>query len=99
MVDETFVLSVVDKTLEELNSLIVRGKKQGQHAKLAKMILVKKNARVIETRGGHADTLIVENATPEAHLVATIDAGLKLRLRKKKVNILTIRQKKYVVKE
>ncbi len=99
ILDEKFVLSVVDKTLEELDGLIVRGKKQGMHAKLAKRILAKKDVRVIKTSGGHADKLILDHAVPEECVVATIDAGLKTRLKKNGVELLVIRQKKYVMLE
>ena len=93
---ETFTLAVVDRTIDELEALIVKGGKPTQHAKLAKAILLRKKIAIVQTQGGHVDKLILNNAKPETHLVATIDAELKRRLRQKKTELIVIRQKKYL---
>ena len=96
ILNEKYVLAIIDKTINELDSLIANGKKQALHAKLAKSILLKKKVEVIKTSNNtYVDLLILKQATPE-YLVATIDVELKAELKKKNVGVIVIRQKKYL---
>ncbi|MBI4145833.1 hypothetical protein HY489_00680, partial [Candidatus Woesearchaeota archaeon] len=68
--------AVLDRTLEELDTVIARGGKEGTAAKLAKTILLTKQMQIIATSGGHTDKLLLEKAD-ENHIIATMDKELK----------------------
>ncbi|MEM4263708.1 MAG: nucleotide-binding protein [Candidatus Woesearchaeota archaeon] len=88
---------IIDKTLDELDSIIAKGKKEGRIAKLAKTILKHKNILQIETKKDKiVDELILDVVDKEEYIVATMDADLKRRLKKKGVPVVVIRQKKYL---
>jgi len=92
-----FEIAILDRTLDELNVIIARGKKEGQAAKLAMTILLTKKVTVIQTTGGHTDKLLVEKAD-EDHIVATMDKALKQKLKKNGQDVIIIRgQKKLAV--
>ena len=92
-----FEVAILDRTLDELNTIVVRGKKEGQAAKLAMTILLTKKVTVIQTTGGHTDKLLLEKAD-ENHIVATMDKALKQKLKKKGQDMIIIRgQKKLAV--
>lgn len=96
---EQYALAIVDRTIDELDALVEKGGKPVQHSKLAKAIFLRKKINVISTSGGHVDTLILRTATPQTHLVATIDAELKKKLQQKGTGLIVIRQKKYLAVE
>ena len=85
-----FEVAILDRTMEELDEIIARGKKEGQAAKLAKTILMTKRVTIIPTAGGHTDKLLLDRAD-ENHLVATQDAELKRKLKKKGQSVIVIR--------
>jgi rRNA-processing protein FCF1 len=76
--------------MEELDEIIARGKKEGQAAKLAKMILMTKRVTVIPTEGGHTDNLLLDKAD-ENNIIATMDKALKQRLKRKKQDVVIMR--------
>ncbi len=90
ILDFSFEVAILDRTMEELDEVIARGKKEGKAAKLAKTILMTKRVTVVPTEGGHTDTLLLEKAD-ENHIVATQDAGLKRKLKQKKQSVIVIR--------
>lgn len=90
ILDTTFSMAVLDRTMEELEEIIARGKKEGQAAKLAKTILMTQHVTIMATSGGHTDTLLVEKADVE-NIIATQDAGLKKKLKQKKQPVIVIR--------
>lgn len=93
-----FKLGILDRTMDELNDLIARGRntKLGQAARLAQSILIAKQFTVWPTPGRqHTDVLLAENADDD-HIIATIDAGLKQRLKSRGQPYIIIRQKKYL---
>ena len=47
---------------------------------------------------GHADDAIVRIAEDDA-IVATLDKGLQRRLLKAKIRVLTVQQKRFIIKE
>jgi rRNA-processing protein FCF1 len=97
VLDTSFEVAVLDRTLEELDTVIARGKNEGKAAKLAKTILLTKHVTIMATSGGHTDNLLLEKAD-ENHIVATMDRALKQRLKKKKQDVIIIRgQKKLAV--
>lgn len=93
ILDTNFSIALLDRTLEELEVVIARGKKEGAAAKLAKTILMTKQFTIIATSGGHTDKLLIDQADPE-HTIATMDKALKQKLKKKGCNVIIIRGKK-----
>lgn len=95
--DFNYNIYIIDKTIDELNSIIE--KKKGKHkfnAKLALLILKKKKIAKIKTKKDKiVDKLILDNLTKQT-IVATMDANLKRILKKKGVSIIVIRQRKYL---
>jgi len=91
-------LYIVDKTIDELENLIntpLLSKKQA--AKVALKLIGVKKIQLIKTHDPRpVDDILVDL---EGYIVATADAALKRRLRRKGVRILSIRQKKYLVLE
>lgn len=92
ILDYTFEVAVLDRTLEELDSIAVKKTKEGQQAKLARTILLTKHVAVIPTEGGHTDNLLLKRAD-ENNIIATMDKELKQRLKKKKQQVIIIRGK------
>ncbi|MBI2565210.1 DUF188 domain-containing protein [Candidatus Woesearchaeota archaeon] len=66
------------------------------HAKLAHAILKTLTLQIIKSNKKSADEAIIESAEKN-DLVATHDAELKRKLKKKGVECLVIRQKKYLI--
>ena len=89
---------IIDKTKNELEKLIKTSKlSDSQAAKFALKILEKKPIKTIKTaENAYVDDLILEQ---EGYIVATVDKELKKKLKKKKIQILTIKQKKYIILE
>ena len=92
-------ICIIDKTLDELDSIVERQKgKARADAKLAKAILkVKKIAEIKTKKDKIVDELILEIAGKEKHAVATMDAELKRKLKAKGIPVVVIRQKKYLM--
>ena len=97
--DFDYKLYILDKTTEELESIIKTQKgKSKDAAKLALRLIVLKGINTIKTeKNVYADTAITNIAAKEGFIVATQDKGLKMRLKAKNVPIMTLRQKKYVI--
>lgn len=93
ILDFSFDIAVLDRTLEELDVVAARGGKEGAAAKLARTILLTKKINIIATSGGHTDKLLIERAD-DNHIVATMDRELKQKLKKKKQDVIIIRGKK-----
>lgn len=93
----TYTLAVVDKTVNELDTIIATAKPDVKiGAKLAKQLIAKKRISVIATdKKGYTDTLILK-ATGKDAVVATQDQALKRRLKAKAIPVIIIRQKKYL---
>ena len=93
ILDFGFEVAILDRTLEELDVIISRGKKEGLLAKLVKTILMTKKVTVIPTDGGHTDNLLLAKAD-ENNIVATMDRELKRKLKKKGQTVVIIRAEK-----
>ncbi len=89
----SFEVAVLDRTLEELDTVVARGGKEGMAAKLARTILMTKKVSILATSGGHVDKLLLDRAD-ENHLVATNDMELKRKLKKKKCDVIIVRAQK-----
>ena len=90
ILDFSFTIGILDRTLDELETIINRGGKEGQAAKLAKTILMTKHITIFPTSGGHTDYLLLQRANLET-IVATVDRDLKARLKKKGQSVITVR--------
>ena len=95
--DFKYKLAVVDKSVDELNTIIRTGKQAAKlGARLAKQLIAKGRISVIKTsKKGYTDTLIL-NAADKNSVVATQDQEFKRRLKAKRIPIIVIRQKKYL---
>lgn len=97
ILDFPFRMFVVDKTLDEMDNIIE--KKKGRvlaDAKLAKAVLKANGVSLIKTKKDRiVDELILDVAEKDT-VVATTDADLKRRLKKKGIPRIVIRQKKYL---
>ncbi len=96
ILDFGFEVAILDRTMEELDTIIARGKKEGQQAKLAKTILMTKKVTILPTAGGHTDNLLLEKAD-ENNIIATMDKALKRRLKQKGQDVVIIRGKQKLV--
>jgi len=85
---------VLSSVVYELEKLAEKAKKarDKEAAKFALFLLKRNKIKVIETEGKNADEAITEMADKQ-DIVATLDRGLKEKL-KSKARILTIRQGK-----
>jgi rRNA-processing protein FCF1 len=97
IIPSAYNLFVVDKTLDELDTIITGGKQDAKiGARIAKQLIMKKRIGLIQTnKKGYTDTLILKVATKDC-VVATQDQDLKRRLKAKGIPVVVIRQRKYL---
>ncbi|MEM4240140.1 MAG: hypothetical protein QXK08_03035 [Candidatus Woesearchaeota archaeon] len=90
-------LAVVDKTLDELDTVIREGKQDAKTgARIAKQLIMKKRIGIIQTdKKCCTDALILKAAGKET-IVATQDQELKRRLKAKGIPVIIIRQKRFL---
>lgn len=96
--DFPYQLFILDRTLDEVESLIKSSLlSKRQAAKGALQLIKLKNIPILTTNDSRmVDDILVDL---DGYIIATIDMELKRRLRKKGAQIMTIRQKKYVMLE
>ncbi len=83
-------IAIIDKTLDELKNL------NSLNSKTAINLIKNKKIKIIKTKKDKiVDDLILEYVKKE-DLIATQDKKLKKRLKEKNIEIITIRQKKYI---
>lgn len=92
-------LYILDRTLQELKKIIEKKKlKHKKAAKLALSLIKFKKIKITKTQSKkQTDDLILEIAKKQKYIVATQDKLLKQKLKKNKIKIITLRQKKYLV--
>jgi len=96
----SYKLYVLDKTIKELDGIILKQKgKEVQAAKLAKKFIELKKIKIIDTADetDYVDDLLVK--LKKEDIVATNDVALIKRLKEEKIKVLRLRQKKYIVLE
>lgn len=93
----SYQLCIIDKTVDELDSLIETGKTdQKLAAKLAKKALKTYPVKIIKTdKKFHVDRLILENLDKDT-IVATQDQELKRKLRARQVPHIIVRSKTHL---
>ena len=96
---EPYELFIVEKTIEELNRIIMAaGRDDKFAAKLGLVLTIQKSLKRLPSSNGlnTADDDIVDSSSKDTY-VATQDAELRKRLRKKGAKIIGLRQKRYLV--
>ena len=93
ILDESFEIAIVDRTMEELEVLMHEKGKKAKDAKLAKTILMTMHVSTIMTEGGHVDKLLLKRAGPDT-IIATGDKEVKQKLKKKGQPVIVVRAKK-----
>ncbi|EFK95396.1 conserved hypothetical protein [sediment metagenome] len=90
ILDFSYTIAILDRTMEELEKIATQKTKEGMAAKLAKTILMTKHITVIPTQGGYTDKRLLELAD-ENHIIATNDKEIKQKLKQKKQPVIIIR--------
>lgn len=94
--DFRYELFIIDKSIEELNSIIGRGGKSSSFAKLVLKMLAGFNIKsIVMNNDGIVDDLIISSADKDT-VVATQDMPLRKKLKAISVPVIFIRQKKYL---
>ena len=93
-------LVVYDKTLKELEGIIKKGKgKDVMAAKLALILIKQKNLKIKHSSSKtYLDDTIVKESDKNT-IVATQDKELIRRLKEKRIPIIRLKQKKYLIIE
>ncbi len=88
LVDSNVKIMIIDKTLREFNGKEMEG--------VALQYIKQNNIQSIATdEDKNVDSLLLSHATPEM-MVATQDKGLKEKLKKRRIGVITIRQQRYL---
>jgi len=86
---------VLDKVVEELKLLVSKGGKRGRAAKLG-LAMIARLPKVKTPSKGKTDDILLKMSSKET-LMATMDAGLKRRLKAKGSPYFVLRQKQYIL--
>jgi uncharacterized protein len=104
VMDEPFQMFIIDKTMDELKGIEILGKTIDKQAvklgrMLAESLIKQKSLKTINSYSKkHVDDIIVSKANNNVY-VATQDKGLKKRVKAEGAKIITLKQKKYLIKE
>ena len=91
-----YQLYVFDKTINELENIVVNsGGKDKKAAQFALNLIKSKNIKIIKSGKKYVDLLLLENADKDT-VIATLDKKLKKELLKKGQAVIILRQKKYL---
>ena len=96
--DFNYSLFVIDKTVDELNRIVLSSKVKDRLAAVLALKLIA-HAKVKEIKTGKemdADLLIIKAADRDT-IVATQDTALKSRLKQKGAGIISLRKKDHLV--
>ncbi len=98
VMNDPYKLYIIDKTLEELDSIIKN--QRGKHKKAAQFALelIKKHdiSSIDTSSDHHVDDQILNLIEKEPYIIATQDRELKQRIKEKSGKLLVLRQKKYL---
>lgn len=96
--DFNYKIYVLDRTINELENIVLKQKgKDREAAKIALQLLKIKGIEAISTsRRGKTDDLIAEYASKEGFIVATQDKDLKTKLIHLNVTLIVLRKKKFL---
>lgn len=99
IMNEPYEISIIDKSIKELNKIIVAGKEKDRYAsKLALVLIRQKNLKTLPCFASKksVDDIIVKKSDSNTY-IATQDKALRQRVKQKKAKIIGLRQKKYLV--
>jgi rRNA-processing protein FCF1 len=100
ILDVKYTVCILDRSLDELEKLINEAKfSEKKASKVALGLIKSKNINIIPTRSNKPVDDLLVSLDPKTHAVATQDRELKSRLKKQKIKVFTIRQKKYIIQE
>jgi len=89
-----YELSIIDRSLDELKNIKTKEKR---FIKPTLELIKKKGIKIIKTKDGkNVDEIIIETAKEKKAVVATQDALLRKSLKKDKIPVIYMRQKKYL---
>lgn len=95
--DFKYQIYVLSQTLEELRKLKNTGNLSDRRAASIGLSLIKsKDLKILSENEGYADD-VAESLAKKNFIVATQDKELKNKLKKLKVEYITLRQKKYLI--
>lgn len=99
IMQEPFEIAVLESSIEELENLTKKGKSEDRRAAKLGLDLLKHKALKIlpSSKQRCVDDLLVEMAGP-ALIVATQDAELRKRLKRKGAGVIGLRQKNHLYK-
>jgi len=92
-------LCTVDLVVKELQKMSGGRGRKSRWARLSIAFLENMNVKVIASEGGHTDHQILRHALEEDMVVCVVDKRLKIRLKESGATIITIRQRKYLVRD
>ena len=94
-----YKIYVLDKSIDELKSIIERQKgKNKEAAKIALQLLKIKDVNIIKTNSKkQTDDIINDLASEEGYIVATQDKDLKRKLVNQGATVIALRQKKLLI--
>ncbi|MFC1741710.1 PIN domain-containing protein [Nanoarchaeota archaeon] len=98
LMNESYELCIIDSTIDELNKIQATASgKDKQAAALALQFIDKKNIKHLKTEKNlNTDKMIVEQSKSPDFVVATQDKGLKAILKQNDVQLIVLRQKKFL---
>ena len=100
IIDDQYQVCVIDKTINELNALLLKETgKTKQAIKFALSLIKKKKPIIIETEKNKkdVDSEIISLAKKEDYIVMTQDGLLKEQIRALNRKLIVLRQKGYLV--
>jgi hypothetical protein len=97
IVDFSYTLCIIDKTIDELEKIKQEGgKKDRSSAKVGLELIERYRIQKLESGEMSVDDAIVRISKSDEHIVCTIDKELQARLKEKKVQIVVIRKKQHL---
>ena len=100
LMEEPFKLAYIDKTEAELKKIIKTGStKDKTSAKLAVILLKQKSLKSMSSFGRESVDVAITRLSNPNTAVVTLDKELKKRVKEKKAQIITLKQKKYLIQE
>ena len=88
----------LDLVVKELEKIARSGGQDSKHAHMGLFLLDSRGVETIKSRGKDTDGEIERIAKEGRFVVCTQDRALISRLRKKRVGVISLRQRKYLVK-
>ena len=98
VMNDTYDVYILDKTIDELNDLKIKAKQKDKvAANIALALIAQKGILVMSSSGceGIVDDCLVKLAE-EDWFVATVDKGLKYRILRRGIPVIELMQKKYL---